>query len=139
MQGREPTESRRSGRLDGRAQPRDDRIGRGERDAGRVVRPFFLRHAASLWPELDEQLAEELRPALWAVGDEADYGVAHFHACSVALDVEDPCQSLCLPRRVVGLQMQLRQPQLVTLREELVDPLPGRMQLEPVAGVRGYE
>src|ERR1700746_912133 len=35
--------------------------------------------------------------------------------------------------------MQLRQPQLVALRQELVDPLPRRMELEPVAGVRGDE
>ena len=40
---------------------------------------------------------------------------------------------------VVGAQLQLGEPQLVGRREQLVDPVPLRVHLEPVAGVRRDE
>src|SRR5262249_18463648 len=107
MQRRKLPEAMGSGRLDRCAQPVDDGVGRGERDAGRVVRPSFLRHAPSLWPRLDEQLAEELGTTLRAAAYEADDGFAHLHAGSVAVDVEDLSECLRLARRVVRLEMQL--------------------------------
>src|SRR6185312_5655704 len=108
-------------------------------DAGDVVRRSFLRHAPSLRRPLDEQLAEELRPALRAAADEAHDRVADLHAGAVALGVEDGRERLRLALRIVGLEMELRQLQFVSLREELVDPLARRMELQPVAGVRGDE
>jgi len=48
VQRREGAEVRGSRRLHRRAQPFDDRLCRGERDAGRVVRPSFLAHGPSL-------------------------------------------------------------------------------------------
>src|SRR6476660_775199 len=94
---------------------------------------------ASLRTPLDEQLAEELGPALRAAADEADDGVADLDVGSVALQVEDRRQSLRRRDGIVGLQVQLGQPELVPLREQLVDPLARRMELEPVTGVRGDE
>src|ERR1700756_5639426 len=93
----------------------------------------------SLGAELDEQLAIELGPALRAAAHEADDGVADLDAGAVAVGVEDLGQSLRLAGRIVRFEMELRQLQLATLREELVDPLPWWMELEPVAGVRGDE
>src|SRR3954468_15638190 len=139
MECREGAEALRPRRFDRGAQPFDDRPGRGERNAGRVVRALLLAHGPSLWVLLDEQLAEELRPALRAAADEADDGFADLHAGSVAGGVEDLREGLRLARRVVRLEVQLRKPQRVALREELVDPLARRVELEPVAGVGGDE
>src|SRR4051812_5412998 len=139
MECREGAEALRPRRFDRGAQPFDDRPGRGERNAGRVVRALLLAHGPSLWVLLDEQLAEELRPALRAAADEADDGFADLHAGSVAGGVEDLREGLRLARRVVRLEVQLRKPQRVALREELVDPLARRVELEPVAGVGGGE
>src|SRR6476620_10949198 len=71
--------------------------------------------------------------------DEAHDGVADLDVGSVALQVEDRRQSLRLRGGIVGLQVQLGQPELVPLRAQLVDPLARRMELEPVTGVRGDE
>src|SRR6185437_5971275 len=139
MEGREGTEAFGPGRLDGGAQPFDDRSGRAERDARRVVRALLPGHGPSLSRALDEQLAEELRPALRAAADEAHDSLTDFHAGSVAVGIEDLRERLRLARRIVRLEVQLRQPQFVALCEQLVDPLARRMKLEPVAGVGGDE
>src|SRR5262249_20569228 len=99
----------------------------------------FLRHASSLWPRLDEQLAVQLGPPLRAAADEANDGLADLDAVPVALRVEDRRERLRLPRRVVRLEVQLGKLQLVPLCEELVDPLAWRMELQAVARVRGDE
>src|ERR1043165_2323029 len=77
---------------------------------------------------LNEQFAEELRPALRAATNAADDRFSDLDVGSVALRVEDVRERLCLAGGVVGLQVQLRQLQLVALREQLLDPLARRME-----------
>src|SRR4051794_23023218 len=115
---------------------------RAQRCPCRRLGPLLYSHVRNLVPAvslLDEELAEELRAALGAAADEADDGVADLDVAPVSLEVEDPREGLRLPGRVVGLQVQLRQLQLLALREKVLDPLARRMELEPVAGVRGDE
>src|SRR5262249_12718924 len=88
---------------------------------------------------LDEEFAEELRPALWAAVDEADDGLTDFHACPVALGAEGLRGGLPLDRRIVRLQVQLGETKLLALREQVLDPLARRVKLEPVAGVGRHE
>src|SRR5688572_4617622 len=86
-----------------------------------------------------QQLAVQLRPSLRATGDEADDGVADHHAGAVALGVEEVRQHARLRLRIVREQLQLGQLEDVARRQQLVEPLARRVDLQPVAGVRGDE
>src|SRR3954470_11867477 len=87
----------------------------------------------------DEELGMELRPPLRAAGDETDERVADLDVTPDALAAEDFLERARLRLRVVGLEVQFGKAEAVVLLEQLLDPVPGRMQLEPVAGVRRDE
>src|SRR5438477_3362679 len=101
--------------------------------------PFQTRPEPGSGRVLNEQLAEELGPSLRPAADEPDHRVADLDVGPVSFDVENLRERLGLARRIVRFQVQLRQPQLVALGEELLDPLARRMELEPVAGIGGDE
>src|SRR5581483_2134347 len=67
----------------------------------------------------NEELGMELRPPLRPRGHDP-------------LAAEDLLERLRLRLRVVGLQVELREPQPVALLEQVVDPVAGRVELEPV-------
>src|SRR5918995_2209470 len=86
-----------------------------------------------------QQLAVQLRPSLRAAGDEADDGVADHHAGAVALGVEQLREHARLRLGIVGEQLQLGQLEDLARLQQLVEPFARRMDLQPVAGVRGDE
>src|SRR5215207_763357 len=86
-----------------------------------------------------EQLAVQLRPPLRAAGDEADDGVADHHAGAVALGFEQLREHARLRLGIVREQLQLGQLKDLARLQQLVEPLARRMDLQPVAGVRGDE
>ena len=47
--------------------------------------------------------------------------------------------AVAFAERILGLEVELGEPELVLLREELVDPVARRVDLEPVPGVRRDE
>src|SRR5579864_2948743 len=109
-----------------------------ETPAASYVRVSFVKKS-SLGAISDEHFGFQLRPPLWAVGREADERLADFDLGADSLAVEQVCERLRLSLRIVRLQVQLGKAQPVRLPEELVDPVPRRVQLEPVARVRGHE
>src|SRR5437016_2817443 len=93
----------------------------------------------SLERALDEKLGVKLRATLRPLGDEADDGVGDLDAAVPGRQVEQVAERLRLRHRVVGAQVELGEPKDVLGRDELVDPLPRRVELEPVARVRRDE
>jgi len=88
---------------------------------------------------LEEQLAEQLGPALRAAADETDHGFADDDVVRVALRIEDLRERLRFRPRIVRFEVELGETELVVLLQKLVDPVPRRMHLEPVSGVRRNE
>src|SRR5690348_509897 len=88
---------------------------------------------------LDEHLRFQLGPPLRAAGREADERLADLDLRADPLAVEQLRDRLRLPLGVVRLQVELGETEAVRLAEQLVDPVAGRMQLEPVARVRRHE
>jgi glyoxylase I family protein len=81
----------------------------------------------------------QLRPALGPARHEAHERLADLDVPADALAVEHVRKGLGLRLRVIGLQVEFREAQTVTLLEQIVDPVARRMELEPVAGVRRHE
>src|SRR5207244_6610173 len=65
--------------------------------------------------------------------------VAELDFAAFDIDLQEPHERLSLRGRIVSLELQLRQAQLVTVREHLVDPVPLRVDLDPVARVGADE
>ena len=127
----EPTEpgfhGLRPGGFDGDPQPLDHFLGLGQRDAGLAVRAH------------SEDLGDELGPALGPAGLEADERVADEHVGVQPVDAEDLRERDGLLLRILRAQVELAEPQLVDVAEEVLDPVPRRVDLEPVPGFRGDE
>ena len=142
----------RAGRLDGGAQPLDDRAGGRERDTRGVVavglapqrmeyttglRPCAVRPCPRDSPRdlargLGEALAGQLRAALRAARQEAHDGLADRHRVAARqLEAEDVARALppCAPGSS-ALQLQLGQPELSPVGEQLVDPVTRRVHLD---------
>src|SRR5579864_3176698 len=94
---------------------------------------------SSLGGDLDEHLRLQLRPALWAARREADERLADLDLGADALAAEYVRERVRLAEGVVGLEMDLRESEAVSLADEVVDPVARRVQLEAVARVRGDE
>src|SRR5262245_17534076 len=88
------------------------------------------RTAASL----NEQFRVELRTPDRPARDEADGRVAHREIRPPVRDVEQVGEGLRLTVRIVGLEVQLAEREDVGVHEQLLEPLPGRVQLDPVTG-----
>src|SRR5919109_510662 len=86
-----------------------------------------------------EQLGVELGPPGRAAREEADDRVGDVNLRAVGDQVEDLGERGSLRVGRLGTQLKLVQAQLVLVREHLLDPLAGRVDLEPVAGTRGDE
>src|SRR5438105_2446047 len=97
------------------------------------------RKDRSLETALDKQLGVELRPSLRSLADEADDRVADLDAAVLRRQVEDLAERVGLLHRIVRPQVELREAQDVLGGDELFDPLPRRVELEPVARVRRDE
>ena len=76
----------------------------------------------------------QLGSALRSVGDEADHGPVDLHGVQRVGDAEQVAQRRRLRRRIVGAEVQLDEPKLAPVLEELLEPFAWRMELEPVAG-----
>src|SRR5688500_6108527 len=110
-----------------------------ETPAAAYVRSSPMRRVYEVARISGQQLTVELRPALRAAGQEADDRVPDRHIRPVELGIEQLRERDRLRLRVVGEQVQLRQRELLRVLEQLVQPLPRRVHLESVAGVRGDE
>ena len=131
--------SRRAGRLDGRAQPLDDPLGRRERDPGGCVRPVFA-HRPSLRGRLGQQSACSCGRPCGPPGQEAARSRrrrgrsrrrararAARRAPSAFASGSSASSWSSVERELVGRSRAARQ------------PVARRMHLEPVAGVRRDE
>src|SRR2546425_3395908 len=108
-----------------------------------VLASHHPSHPVSAWSFrnelLDEELAVQLRPSLRAAGDEAYECLADLDRAFLGLEPEQPGQRLRLRLRVVREQVELGQAQIAALRQELLDPVAGRGQVEAGAHPRGDE
>src|SRR5688500_11572296 len=86
-----------------------------------------------------QDLGDQLGPALGPTGLEAYERVADEHVGVQPVDAEDLRERDGLLLGVLRPQVELAQPQLVDVAEEILDPLAWRMDLEPVSGLRGDE
>src|SRR6478736_1423525 len=81
----------------------------------------------------------ELGAALRASGEELHDAFSDAHGLVRRLEPEDRGESRRLRLRIVRSELQLRQAQLASRGDDVVDPLPRRVHLEPVAGIRRHE
>src|SRR6185437_2414862 len=88
---------------------------------------------------LGKELAVELRPARRPTLHEAHERVADVDAAFVDDRVEQLRKSACLRGRVLGLQPQAREAHRLALAEQVLDPFPRRVDLDPIARAGGDE
>src|SRR5581483_7190627 len=109
-----------------------------ETPAASYVRASFVKWS-SLGSISDEHLRFELGPPLRAAGCEADEGLADLDLRADPPAVEELRDRCRLPFGIVRFQVELGEAETVRLAEQLVDPVAGRMKLQPIARVRGHE
>src|SRR5688500_3091147 len=82
---------------------------------------------------LEELFRKQLRSPLRAAGDEADDCLGEQHGRVLALEVEEFREHAGLLLRLVGLELQLAESELVALADEVLEPVARRVELEAVA------
>jgi hypothetical protein len=87
----------------------------------------------------NEQLGVELWPSLWAVRHEPHDGVADLHRRGRVGHGQQLAKGRRLELRIVGAQLELGEPQILSMVEQLLEPVARWVQLEPVARVRRDE
>ena len=91
------------------------------------------------FPHLKKLLGEQLRASLGPARDEAHDRLAEHHRPVLALEVEELREYAGLLLGLVGFELELAQPKLVALADQVREPVARRMQLEPVADARRDE
>src|SRR5581483_5119534 len=127
---------------DGRTQPVDDRAGGLQRNSCAcvaVLRAQGLSVETRAARRSFEPLAVQLRPTLGPARQEPHERAADVDGVALHLEAEDVGKRTGLRLGLVGAQLQLGKPELALVCEQLLDPLPRRMHLEPVPGVRRDE
>src|SRR5438128_440417 len=100
--------------------------------ATRFARIRTLRQKAE---GLGELLRVELGPPARAAFQEAHDGIDDLDEIVRPERVEQANERSCFRRRIIRPELELREPQLVRVREHLVDPVALRVHFDPVAGV----
>src|SRR5204863_10067834 len=105
----------------------------------RKSRQFAVSASVERSAVSNEQLCVQLRATLRAVRNEAHERLSDHHVVGGVRHAQQLAERRSFQLRVVRAQVQLGQLQLVSAREEIIEPLAWWMQLQPITGVPGDE